>query len=115
MVSEANVGEQDKYHTLTYEITMALANALFDVTPHGTFCFVSGAGTDSTEKGRSMWGRVKGKTENSVMKLFSAGYAFRPGYIQPTKGLKNAYKASVYVAPFYPVLKTLLPNWPSKC
>jgi len=102
---------EDRYHTLTYEITMALAHAWFDVQPTGTFCFVSGAGTDSTEHGRSMWGRVKGKTENNVMKLFSAGYAFRPGYIQPTKGLHNAYRASAYLAPLYPVLKALFPKY----
>ncbi len=103
--------KEERYYNLTYEITMALADAFVEVRPNGTFCFVSGAGTDSTEKGRSMWGRVKGKTENGVMKLFAAGYAFRPGYIQPTKGLNNAYKARKYVAPFYPVLKTLFPKY----
>jgi len=77
-----------------------------------TFCYVSGAGTDSTEKGKSMWARAKGKTENDLMKLpFKGAYMFRPGYIQPTKGLKNAYKIYKALAPSYPVLKFLFPKY----
>ncbi len=71
-----------------------------------TFCYVSGVGTDSTEKGRSMWARVKGKTENDLLKRpFKAAYMFRPGYIQPTKGLKNTYKAYKIFVPLYPLIK----------
>jgi len=59
-----------------------------------------------------MWARVKGKTENDLLKLpFKAAYMFRPGYIQPTKGLKNAYKAYKIFAPFYSILKLLLPKY----
>ncbi|MCJ7554521.1 MAG: hypothetical protein MUO34_11625 [Ignavibacteriaceae bacterium] len=80
--------------------------------PEITFCYVSGVGTDSTEKGRTMWARVKGKTENDLLKLsFKAAYMFRPGYIQPTKGLKNAYKVYKIFAPFYSVWKTLFPKY----
>ena len=77
-----------------------------------TFCYVSGVGTDSTEKGRSMWARVKGKIENDLLKLpFKAAYMFRPGYIQPTKGLKNTYKAYKIFAPFYPIIKLLFSKY----
>ncbi|MGD9899781.1 MAG: epimerase, partial [Calditrichaceae bacterium] len=80
--------------------------------PHMTFCYVSGAGTDSSENGKVMWARVKGKTENDLLKMaFKSAYMFRPGYIQPTKGLKNAYKIYRYLSPFYPVWKTLFPNY----
>jgi hypothetical protein len=58
-----------------------------------------------------MWARIKGKTENDLLKMpFKAAYMFRPGYIQPIKGLKNTYKLYKLMAPFYPVMKTLLPN-----
>ena len=77
-----------------------------------TFCYISGVGTDGTESGRSMWARVKGKTENDLMNLpFKAAYMFRPGYIQPTKGLKNTYKIYKISSPFYPILKTLFPKY----
>ena len=93
------------YTRLTYALTMEAARTLSRLNPDMTFCYVSGAGTDSTEQGRSMWARVKGKTENDLMKLpFKAVYAFRPGYIRPTKGLKNAFTAAKIIAPLYPVL-----------
>jgi len=77
-----------------------------------TFCYVSGTGTDSKEKGKVMWARVKGKTENDLMKLpFKNAYMFRPGYIQPTKGLQNTYTVYKFIAPFYPVFKTLFPKY----
>src|ERR1043165_605836 len=76
-----------------------------------TFCYISGAGTDSTEQGRSMWARGKGKTENKLMSLpFKKAFMFRPGYIQPTKGLKNTLKPYRYISWMYPLLKTFFPN-----
>ena len=72
---------------------------------------LSGTGTDGSEKGRSMWGRVKGKTENDLIALFDQAYMFRPGYIQPTKGLNNAYKIYGLFAPFYPLLKGAFPGF----
>jgi uncharacterized protein YbjT (DUF2867 family) len=109
----SSVGKkEDEYKHFTYELTLNFANTLLKLNPSMTFCYVSGVGTDSTEKGRSMWARVKGKTENDLLKLpFKAAYMFRPGYIQPTKGLKNAYKAYKIFAPFYPVWKTLFPKY----
>ena len=104
--------KEEKYHKLTYGITMALANVLAGVNPGLTFCYISGSGTDSTEKGKMMWARVKGKTENHLLKLFgSKGFMFRPAYIQPTKGLKNAYKIAKVLAPLYPFWKFILPKY----
>ncbi|MDX2248479.1 MAG: epimerase [Bacteroidia bacterium] len=98
--------KEDEYHRLTYDLTMAFAKTLLKQNPDMTFCYVSGANTDSSEKGRSNWARVKGKTENHLLKLgFHKAYMFRPGYIQPTPGLKNAYKIYRVLAPLYPVWK----------
>ncbi|MGA8263403.1 MAG: NAD-dependent epimerase/dehydratase family protein [Ignavibacteriaceae bacterium] len=108
--------KEEEYKRLTYDLTMNFAETLVKVNGEKskeiTFCYVSGTGTDSTEKGKTMWARVKGKTENDLMKLpFKNAYAFRPGYIQPIKGLKNTYTAYKFFAPFYPVLKTLFPKY----
>ena len=113
-VSAAGMSEE-KYHRLTYDLTMAAAETLARLNPDMTFCYVSGAGTDSTEKGRSMWARVKGKTENALLRLpFEAAYMFRPGYIQPMKGVRSKTRLyqTVYnvVGPFYPLLKRVFPN-----
>jgi len=104
--------KEDEYKRITYDLTMNFAQTLVKLNPEMTFCYVSGVGTDSTEKGRSMWGRVKGKTENDLMKLpFKASYMFRPGYIQPIKGLKNSYKMYKALAPFYPLWNVLFPKY----
>jgi uncharacterized protein YbjT (DUF2867 family) len=109
----SSVGKkEDEYRHITYDLTLNFAKTLFKLNSDMTFCYVSGVGTDSTEKGRSMWARVKGKTENDLLKLgFKDAYMFRPGYIQPTKGLKNAYKIYKVFVPFYPMLKTLFPKY----
>jgi len=102
---------EEAYRQITYDLTLYVANLLVKKNPAMMFCYVSGVGTDSSEKGRSMWARVKGKTENDLLKLpFKAGYMFRPGYIQPTKGLKNTYKIYKVLSPLYPVFKTLFPG-----
>jgi len=103
----SSVGKkEEEYKRITYSLTLNFANILVRLNPEMTFCYVSGSGTDSTEKGRIMWARVKGKTENNLLKLpFKAAYMFRPGYIQPTKGLKNTYKFYKIFVPFYPVIK----------
>ncbi len=109
----SSVGKkEDEYKRITYDLTLNLANTLAKLNNDLTFCYVSGVGTDSTEKGRSTWARVKGKTENDLLNLpFKAAYMFRPGYIQPTKGLKNAYKTYSFFAPFYPIWKLLFPKY----
>jgi uncharacterized protein YbjT (DUF2867 family) len=110
-VSSVGMNERD-YSRLTYDLTMQAANALSRLNPDMTFCYVSGQGTDSSEKGRSMWARVKGKTENHLMKLpFKAVYLFRPGFIKPTKGLRYAHSLSKVVGFFYPLWKVLFPKY----
>jgi hypothetical protein len=104
--------KEEEYRRITYDLTLDIANTLANINPELTFCYVSGAGTDSTENGRSMWARIKGKTENDLMKLpFKASYMFRPGYIQPTPGLNNAYKIYKFVGPFYPIWNTFFPKY----
>jgi hypothetical protein len=114
-VSAAGMSEEN-YHRLTYELTLAAAETLARLNPSMTFCYVSGAGTDSSEGGRMMWARVKGKTENHLLKLpFKAAYMFRPGYIQPLKGIRS--KTRLYQTfytlgrPLYPAMKTLFPSY----
>jgi uncharacterized protein YbjT (DUF2867 family) len=104
-----------EYTRLTYDITIAAARTLVSVSPNATFCYVTGAGTDSTEKGRSMWARVKGKTENDLLALpFKAAYMFRPGAIVPLKGVRSSTPLYqfFYVAlkPFMGSLRRAFPN-----
>lgn len=90
----SSAGKKEKEYTrLTYDYTLALAQELYRLDPDMTFAYVSGQGTDSSEKGRSMWARVKGKTENDVLKMgFRQAYAFRPGVIIPRKGVEPSGK-----------------------
>jgi uncharacterized protein YbjT (DUF2867 family) len=105
-VSSAGMDEA-KYKHLTYDLTLAAATTLARLNPQITFLYVSGAGTDSTERGRSMWARVKGKTENDLLKLpFRAAYMFRPGVIQPLHGIRS--KTRLYQT-FYTVFNPILP------
>jgi uncharacterized protein YbjT (DUF2867 family) len=79
---------EEQYRRVTYDITMAAAKALARLNPDMTFVYVTGAGTDSTEHGRTMWARVKGETENALLRLpFRAAYMFRPAAIQPLHGI----------------------------
>lgn len=112
-VSAAGMKEAKYYH-LTYELTIAAATALAEVNPGMTFCYVSGQGTDSTERGRVMWARVKGKTENQLLRMPFKAYMFRPGIIQPLKGARSKtgwYQAFYNVAgPLFPLLKRAFPT-----
>jgi hypothetical protein len=104
--------KEDEYTRLTYDLTMSAARTLAKLNPEMTFCYVSGTGTDSSEKGRVMWARVKGKTENDLMKLsFKAAYGFRPGFIKPINGQKHAYGVSKVLGAGYPLLKALFPKY----
>jgi hypothetical protein len=111
----SSVGKQEpEFYHFTYELTMSVAHVLCDVNPKMTFCYVSGAGTDSSEIGRIMWARVKGKTENDLTRLpFKQVYNFRPGYLHPTKGLKNTHKFYKYLSWLYPVAKKFFPKYVS--
>jgi uncharacterized protein YbjT (DUF2867 family) len=113
-VSSAGIDEA-KYTHLTYDLTLAAAAALARLNPNMTFLYVSGAGTDSTEHGRTMWARVKGKTENALLKLpFRAAYMFRPGFIQPLHGIRSKTKLYQFfytaLNPILPLLKSAFPN-----
>jgi len=108
-VSSVGMSEAD-FSKLTYDVTQALSAVLFAINPGMVFNYVSGTGTDSTEKGGTMWARVKGKTENLILnKGFKDAYAFRPGLIIPEKGIKS--KTGLYnffyviLGPFFPLLK----------
>jgi len=114
-VSAAGMSEE-RYRRLTYDVTLAAAQAMVAVSPGMTFCYVSGAGTDSTERGRVMWARVKGRTENALLGLgFKAAFMFRPGFIQPLKGARSktpAYRALYAVlGPLLPALRRLAPRY----
>uniref|UniRef100_Q027L9 NAD-dependent epimerase/dehydratase domain-containing protein n=1 Tax=Solibacter usitatus (strain Ellin6076) TaxID=234267 RepID=Q027L9_SOLUE len=114
-VSSVGMAE-DAYRRITYDITLAAARTLARLNPDMTFIYVSGAGTDSTEQGRVMWARVKGKTENDVLKLpFKAAYIFRPGVIIPLHGIQSRtalYRIPLKIlGPILPALKGLFPRY----
>lgn len=110
-VSSIGMNETD-YTRVTYDLTMSAAKTLSKLNSEMTFCYVSGQGTDSSENGKLMWARVKGKTENDLAKLpFKAVYLFRPGFIKPSKNQKRAFKASMVIGIIYPILKVLLPKY----
>jgi uncharacterized protein YbjT (DUF2867 family) len=113
-VSAAGMKEAD-YHHVTYDLTLGVAKLLAERNPGMTFIYVSGSGTDSSEKGRTMWARVKGKTENALLQLpFKAKYMFRPGIIRPLHGIKSRTRLyrTLYavMGPLYPVLSSLSPK-----
>ena len=112
--SSAGMSEAD-YTRVTYDLTLAVAAILARLNPGMTFIYVSGAGTDGTERGRVMWARVKGRTENALLALpFKAAYMFRPGVIQPLHGIVSRTRVYrlLYAAmrPLLPLLKALFPN-----
>jgi uncharacterized protein YbjT (DUF2867 family) len=109
----SSIGMNEKEYTrITYDLTMAAARSLSRLNPDMTFCYVSGAGTDGTGNGRSMWARVKGKTENDLLKLpFKGVFLFRPGFIKPIEGLKNAFTLARILGQAYPLLKALSPKY----
>jgi uncharacterized protein YbjT (DUF2867 family) len=114
-VSSVGISEE-RYRHLTYDLTLAAATTLAKVNPGMVFIYVTGRGTDSTERGSLMWARVKGKTENDLLKLpFKAAYMFRPAGIQPLHGIKSktAWVQAVYVvaAPLLTLLNRVAPNY----
>jgi uncharacterized protein YbjT (DUF2867 family) len=114
-VSSAGMTEQE-YTRITFDYTMEAARSLLKANPQMTFLYVSGAGTDGGESGRTMWARVKGKTENALLRLgFKAAYMFRPGFIQPLHGIqsKTMLYRTIYAisTPIFPVLRTIFPRY----
>ena len=114
-VSSAGMSEPE-YRRLTRDLTLKVAAVLARLNPAMTFIYVSGTGTDSTGRGRVMWARVKGETENALLGLpFRAAYMFRPGFIQPLHGITSKtglYRVLYAVAsPLVPVAKRIWPRW----
>jgi hypothetical protein len=112
-VSSTGMKEAD-YERITYGLTLAAAEPLSRLNPGMTFIYVSGAGTDSSEQGRVMWARIKGRTENALLRLPLKAYMFRPGIIQPLDGIKSktfAYRVGyTFMKPLLPLLHWALPN-----
>lgn len=107
---------EEAYHRVTYGITVAAAETLLRLNPGMTFIFVSGAGSDSTERGRTMWARVKGKAENAILRMpFKGAYAFRPAAIQPLHGIRSRTKVYrvfyTILGPVLPLLRRLFPGY----
>ncbi len=107
-VSSVGMKEAD-YACITYDVTLAFAGALARISPQAVFCYVTGAGTDSTEKGARMWARVKGRTENALLKLpFKAAYMFRPAFIRPMKGVRSGTWYQFFIvllSPLFPLIE----------
>ena len=104
--------KEPEYYKLTYTLTMNVAQTLSRLNPDMTFCYVSGASTDSTEKGKQMWARVKGKTENDLAKLpFKQEFNFRPGFMLASKGAKNLLPYYKYIAWMYPFFRRFFPSF----
>jgi len=106
---------EERYTRLTYDLTLSVARTVARCSPGLTFVYVSGAGTDSSERGRSMWARVKGRTENELLRLpFKAAYMFRPGAILPLHGVRSKTRwirwLYALVAPIAPAWRALLPD-----
>ena len=103
--------KEEEYYKLTYILTINFAQTLVKQNSSMTFCYISGASTDSSEKGKSMWARVKGKTENDLMKMdFKRVYNFRPGGLQPVPGQKNTLRIYSYLGWLTPIIKFIAPN-----
>lgn len=107
--------KEDQYKRITYDFTLALAKTLFGINPQITFNYVSGAGTNSSEKGRMMWARVKGKTENDLLKMgFQQAFMFRPGMIIPLRGIKSSTKSYQFMYDYFmwlvKLVKLISPN-----
>ncbi len=109
-ITSVGMKEAD-YFKITHTLTVHMAGILCRLNPDMTFCYVSGAGTDSTEQGKSMWARVKGKTENDLMQLpFKQVFAFRPGFMKPIKGLQRAHRFYTFITWMFPIGRLLSPN-----
>lgn len=103
--------KEEAYRRTTYDLTLHAASTLARLNPQMTFCYVSGQGTDSTEQGRLMWARVKGKTENDLSRLpFKAVYLFRPGLLKPVAGQKNIKPLFRIATPLHAILKPIAPR-----
>lgn len=103
--------KEAEYKRITYDLTVYIAGLLSGLNPGMTFCYVTATGTDREEKSRTMWARVKGRTENALLTLpFQAVYLFRPGFIRPTPGLQNTHGYYKWITWMYPFLRWVVPG-----
>jgi uncharacterized protein YbjT (DUF2867 family) len=107
-VSSVGMGKEEYTH-ITYDLTLNVAQLLAKANPEMTFCYVTGAGTDSTEQGRVAWARVKGATENALIRLFKQAYMFRPAFMKATAGQRNLKSYYKFFAWLYPIGRSLYP------
>lgn len=107
-VSSVGMAEAD-YKRVTYDLTLNVGKLLAKLNPEMTFCYVTGKGTDSSEQGRVAWARVKGATENALMRLFKHAYMFRPALMKASPGQKNVPRYYRYLAWIYPIGRALYP------
>lgn len=102
--------DKEQYRHLTYDLTLHVGETLAKLNPEMTFCYLTGAGTDSSEQGKVAWARVKGATENVLIKLFKNAYMFRPGFMKATEGQKNVKSYYKYIAWMYPIGRAIYPS-----
>jgi uncharacterized protein YbjT (DUF2867 family) len=107
-ISSVGISREEYKHT-TYDLTMDLGQLLAKINPGMTFCYVTGAGTDSSEQGRIAWARVKGATENALMRLFKKAYMFRPGFMKASPGQKNLKSFYKFLSWIYPIGRAVYP------
>jgi uncharacterized protein YbjT (DUF2867 family) len=107
-VSSVGISDEEYKH-ITYDLTLNIAELLAKLNPQMTFCYVTGAGTDNSEQGRVAWARVKGATENALMRLFKDSYMFRPGFMRATPGQKNVKSYYKFLAWLYPIGRVIYP------
>jgi hypothetical protein len=100
---------KEEYRHITYDLTLNVAQLLAKLNPATTFCYVTGAGTDSSEQGNVAWARVKGATENALLRLFKRAYMFRPGFMKATQGQKNVKSYYKFIAWLYPIGRSVYP------
>jgi uncharacterized protein YbjT (DUF2867 family) len=100
---------KEEYRHITYDLTLNVAQLLAKLNPVMTFCYVTGAGTDSSEQGSVAWARVKGATENALMRLFKQAYMYRPGFMKATQGQKNVKSYYRLIAWLYPIGRSVYP------
>jgi uncharacterized protein YbjT (DUF2867 family) len=108
-VSSVGMSQADYKH-LTLDLTLNVAQLLAKLNPATVFCYVSGAGTDSSERGRTAWARVKGATENALIRLLENSYMFRPGFMKPSPGQRNVKSYYRYILWLYPIGRALYPS-----
>jgi hypothetical protein len=100
---------KEEYRHITHDLTLNMARLLVRLNPEMTFCYVTGAGTDSSEQGRIVWARVKGATENALVRLFKQAYMFRPGFMKATPGQRNVKNYYKFFSWLYPIGRVLYP------